>query len=534
MKVKTKALLSLLGLLYWGLLVLWRWSGSDLWLGVFVLFGGVGAPAGFMFAYLLEVRELHQLERSKDLRQRANEKQLVTYLRGKFTFFFRNAVSLMVSTAGLLGSIRRVQESTGHQSEQAQEVARSVTTLNQGLEEIGENAEGSLEQAERSLEAALAGAEAVEDHLAGMARLIEMFGTISQEMNGLQEDSKGITEVMNVISNISSQTNLLSLNAAIEAAKAGEQGRGFSIVADEVRNLAQKTQASSEEIALMVEKIQGKTRRINAQLQEGTERLSDGQKAAQQVGTKFAEILEQIRESRGRIEKVAGSLVSQNAETERIERNIASLGEHVQTIHQSVGDAAETIRQLGVMGEGLLGHLAEYRLETRCSKVIEGLKDLAARVARELAQAEQQGVKIWDRNYRPLEGTDPQKYAVSYLDWIDKAPIQSWQDQFQREYDVVFTALIDQNGYLPKHNSQFDHPPTGDRQTDLGKSRSRRLFDDFTGLRAGKNTNPVMMQVYMRDTGEVMVDLSVPVWVGSTHWGAMRLGFMPEEDLLEA
>ena len=98
----------------------------------------------------------------------------------------------------------------------------------------------------------------------------------------------------------------------------------------------------------------------------------------------------------------------------------------------------------------------------------------------------------------------------------------------KRHEGLVFAIATTPEGYVPTHNQAFNHPPTGDRAVDTVKSRSKRLFNDRTGIRCGSHQQRVLLQTYMRDTGELMHDLSVPIHVQGKHWGGLRLGYRPE------
>ena len=91
-----------------------------------------------------------------------------------------------------------------------------------------------------------------------------------------------------------------------------------------------------------------------------------------------------------------------------------------------------------------------------------------------------------------------------------------------------YAIACDQRGYVPTHNRHVNKPPSGDYETDLKYSRSKRIFDDPTGSRCGSHTRALLVQTYKRDTGEVMHDLSVPIHVNGRHWGGFRVGYQPE------
>jgi methyl-accepting chemotaxis protein len=130
---------------------------------------------------------------------------------------------------------------------------------------------------------------------------------------------------------------------------------------------------------------------------------------------------------------------------------------------------------------------------------------------------------IFDTNYIPIPNTDPQKFHTKYDTYLDKAILEI-EDEYLKDEQVVFAVLVDKNGYLPTHNSKYSKPLTGDKETDKVGNRTKRLFNDPVGLAAAKNTQESLKQVYARDTGEKMWDISAPVMVKGKHWGGFRIG----------
>lgn len=135
---------------------------------------------------------------------------------------------------------------------------------------------------------------------------------------------------------------------------------------------------------------------------------------------------------------------------------------------------------------------------------------------------------IFDTNYVPIPGTDPQKYHTKYDTYLDKT-IQELEDEYLKDDQVVFAVLVDRNGYLPTHNTKYSQPLTGDKEKDKVGNRTKRLFNDEVGLKAAKNEQELLKQVYSRDTGERMWDISAPVFVNGKHWGGFRIGFSMEK-----
>jgi HAMP domain-containing protein len=152
----------------------------------------------------------------------------------------------------------------------------------------------------------------------------------------------------------------------------------------------------------------------------------------------------------------------------------------------------------------------------------------AKQIGRIIEEAVDNGVfsvkDIFDTDYVQIPGFEPPKYHTKYDSYLDKA-ILSLQDEFLKDDSVVFAVTVDINGYLPTHNTRYQQPITGNQQKDLTGNRTKRIFNDEIGLAAARNVKPAFQQVYNRDTGEKMWDISSPIYVKGKHWGGFRIGF---------
>ena len=152
----------------------------------------------------------------------------------------------------------------------------------------------------------------------------------------------------------------------------------------------------------------------------------------------------------------------------------------------------------------------------------------AKQIGRIIEEAVDNGVfsvkDIFDTDYVLIPGFEPPKYHTKYDSYLDKA-ILSLQDEFLKDDSVVFAVTVDINGYLPTHNTRYQQPITGNQQKDLTGNRTKRIFNDKIGLAAAHNEKPAFQQIYNRDTGEKMWDISSPIYVKGKHWGGFRIGF---------
>jgi methyl-accepting chemotaxis protein len=168
-------------------------------------------------------------------------------------------------------------------------------------------------------------------------------------------------------------------------------------------------------------------------------------------------------------------------------------------------------------------------LTTQEKEMLGAAQDFARRVSETmegwLAAKEVSEDRLFASMYYPIAKTDPPKFSTDW-DRLSDRDVQGIEEAIMtRSQSLVFAVLVDKHGYLPTHNLRYSQPLTGNMANDLVNNRTKRIFNDKTGLAAAKSVAPFLLQRYQRDTGETMVDLSVPVYVRGMHWGAVRLGF---------
>jgi methyl-accepting chemotaxis protein len=142
-----------------------------------------------------------------------------------------------------------------------------------------------------------------------------------------------------------------------------------------------------------------------------------------------------------------------------------------------------------------------------------------------IASGEVTEEKLFSRLYYPIPKTDPPKFNTDWDKLSDRDILPIEETVKAKNPAILFATVVDASGYLPTHNQEFSRALTGDPSVDLNWNRTKRIFNDRTGLAAAKNTAPFLLQVYQRDTGEKAADLSVPLIVRGKHWGAVRIGY---------
>ena len=253
----------------------------------------------------------------------------------------------------------------GPLQQQEMELTSLVTALNElttTSQHVAENAAGASQKVQETNREAAQGLTGVQDASSASNKLLSELDRAEQVINELQQRAVSIGTILDVIRNIAEQTNLLALNAAIEAARAGEQGRGFAVVADEVRVLAKRTQDSTGEIQQMIEQLQAQAGSAVSAMNAGAEQARISAKTTQTTGESFNAINRSIAVITDMNVQIATATEQQNATMKEIDRNVVNIhGAHEKTLAAS-DTTAESERQLREVVEGLSQLIGRFKV----------------------------------------------------------------------------------------------------------------------------------------------------------------------------
>lgn len=417
------------------------------------------------------------------------------------------------------------------QQEEVEKVATRVESITVTMQQVSVNASSVTELATQAKEYSFTGRDQLQEAIAQMRDISSRTDHTLGLINQLNEKSDMIQDVTRVIEGIAEQTNLLALNAAIEAARAGEHGRGFAVVADEVRSLASRTSDSTQQVADIVHEIQSSTQEVVTTIEDLVARINDGSEKVEVVGNRLGDMANQFDEVEHQISGIADAVVHSHEHIEDISRSISSLKEEVTEGNSQMHELSVQAESLMQGAETITAELARQADSGKHRDSYAACRKAAERVQQVFEQAIAQGTltmdDLFDRNYKPIAGTNPQKYSTRFDQFTDRV-LPAIQEETLKANGFGYAIMIDDHGYVPTHNNQYAHKESGNPEVDLVKSRSKRIFNDKTGLRGGQHQEKLLLQTYKRDTGEVLHDLSVPVFVNGRHWGGFRVGYLPD------
>jgi methyl-accepting chemotaxis protein len=283
---------------------------------------------------------------------------------------FRNLVSQVVSSTSQVASaaeeLSAVTEETNQgiarQQHETDQVATAINQMSATVQEVAGNATSASEATQAAESEAATGQQVVNNTVSNINTLADEVNRAADIIKTVESDSESIGTVIDVIRGIAEQTNLLALNAAIEAARAGEQGRGFAVVADEVRTLASRTQQSTQEIQEMIERLQGGARRAVEAMTQSSEQASHGVETAAEAGGSLQKITAAVSTIAEMNTHIASAAEEQSAVAEEVNRNVSNISQISEQNASGSSQTAAASSQLANLAAELQELVARFKV----------------------------------------------------------------------------------------------------------------------------------------------------------------------------
>lgn len=293
---------------------------------------------------------------------------MITELMSLVTQAHNVAIEIQRSTADILHSSDRMKRGAAQQADQIRSASDDVDTMSNTTQRMAQNADAATQASRKATEAAIKGGISVAETINGMQRIRAAVQTTGKKIKGLGERSLEIGAIIEVINEIATQTNLLALNAAIEAARAGEQGRGFAVVADEVRKLAERAARATKDITGLIKGIQVETSEAVTVMENGTREVEEGTKLADQAGTALREIEQIVKQTASLMTDITKAADDQVEVSAQVVHSMDTISKLTQETALGVQDTVSTIGKLANLSTRLTDAIGRFKIGKEFSR----------------------------------------------------------------------------------------------------------------------------------------------------------------------
>lgn len=424
--------------------------------------------------------------------------------------------------AALDRAVRSISERASHMGREAAEVRGVIDDTKKAADRSAQAVSALARQVQEITRAQDAISDVTRRSLGAVDRARSAVQQVGDGVTGIVATLRQVAGAAGTITQIALQTRLVAFNASVEAKRAGEAGRGFGVVADAVKDLAAKVEASSKDIMSTVAELNARIEALSAEIQ-AQEGKGDQQGAFHRA----------LADMQGGVASITSAAEQSREICKGLNEQMGGIEGEMHRTGGALDTAMTRSESFLKISEQLIETVAECGIETEDTPFITAAREAAAQVSQLLADALRTGTitksDLFDENYLPIRGTNPQQHTTRFVDIADRLFPQVQERVLGLSPKIVYCIAVDRNGYVPTHNKKYCNPQGADVVWNTANSRYRRIFNDRTGLASARNQRPFLLQTYRRDMGGgefvVMKEVAAPIVVDGRHWGGVRLAF---------
>jgi methyl-accepting chemotaxis protein len=448
----------------------------------------------------------------------------------------RNCGTLAIECSDLSGYVAGVSDRISSNLKTLDTLEDITTRLLQDQARVADSTDEARLLAEQAREKLETGRAAIEDTIKVFSGLSDLVVQLGDRMSGFAEAMSQVQKVSSSIERIAHKTNMLALNATIEAARAGEAGRSFAVVAAEVKKLAHETRTATNEIGSTVASLTREAELVTSEIKAGVGRSRQAQSSFAAINATVRDVADIVGMVDYQTDGIAQSTALIQQSVDSVKGALSSFAADARANGGQLEDAQARLSNLERLSGDMLDRLASCGVRIDDTAFVEraqaGMREVAQLLESAIQRGEISEDAVFDTDYVPMPGTDPQQWETRFCDFAD-ARIRPLLDRLILSHASHINAVLsDINGYLPTHISERSRPQGSDPIWNAAHCRNRRMYMDEGMRRAVESTESAMLVTYRMDLGEgrylPMKNVLVPLFIRGRRWGNFCLSYRDE------
>jgi methyl-accepting chemotaxis protein len=445
----------------------------------------------------------------------------------------RDCGAVTVGCSDVAGIVQAVIDSRSRLQAEHDALLQTVSALEEDEKLIADACDESRVLSNRAIDRLNEGTQLIHSSLGQVTGLLELVDTLTQHVTGFAAAMVQVRECSRDIGQIAQTTNILSLNAAIEAARAGDAGRGFAVVASEVKTLAGKTQVAADEIVRTIDALDREAERVVGRIEDGVRASDEAKASVARISHTIDGVVALVGEVDAQNEHIAHANGTVSTHVTSIRQALDVLDQAAVSSESGLRTAHERIEDLELTASTVFDSIVQAGLSPADSAMVaraqEAARELVVLTEAAMAAGELDAAALFDRNYVAIPGSNPPRFRTLLCDWADRAWRPLLDKLASSEPSIMAAACTDMKGFLPTHLSRFSQAPTGDLAHDTRFCRNGRMILDPIDQRAKESNAPYMMAVYRQEgdgrSYKVVRNVYLPIAFAGRRWGDLELAY---------